>query len=66
MTTEILKEEMLSAEQLDQVAGGTVKELKELVEALQSNSVARGLGKAYSHIVVVKKNCNKKGYNKRF
>ena len=50
MTTENLKGEMMSAEQLDQVAGGTIAELKELVEALQSNSVARGLGKAYSHI----------------
>ena len=50
MTTEILKDEMMNDEQLDMVAGGTVKELEELVEALQSNSVARGLGKAYSHI----------------
>ena len=42
--------EMMTMEQLDNVAGGTIAELKELVGALQSNSVARGLGKAYSHI----------------
>lgn len=45
--------EMMTMEQLDNVAGGTIAELKELVEALQSNSVARGLGKAYSHIPAV-------------
>ena len=45
--------EMMTLEQLDMVAGGTIAELKELVGALQSNSVARGLGKAYSHIPAV-------------
>ena len=45
--------EMMTMEQLDNVAGGTIAELKELVGALQSNSVARGLGKAYSHIPAV-------------
>ena len=53
MTTEILKDEMLSAEQLDQVAGGTIAELKELVNAMQSNPVVKGFGKVCSHIPVV-------------
>ena len=43
MTTEILKDEMLSAEQLDTVAGGTIWELCELTNAMVKNSFFRGM-----------------------
>ena len=34
MTTEILKNEMMSEEQLEQVAGGTCQETDEIIEAI--------------------------------
>ncbi|MBR3498239.1 MAG: hypothetical protein IKO05_04525 [Selenomonadaceae bacterium] len=45
--------EMMTMEQLDNVAGGTIAELKELVGAMQSNSFIRGFGKVCSHIPAV-------------
>ena len=38
MTTEILKNEILSEAQLESVAGGTNKELNSLVDAIRRNS----------------------------
>ena len=43
MTTEILKDEMLSEGQLDTMAGGTIWELCELANAMVKNSFFRGM-----------------------
>ena len=46
----ILQKEQLSDAELEKVAGGTVKELEELTEAIVSNSTLKFLGKANSHV----------------
>ena len=51
--TKIYAEEILLDEELDQVSGGTVGELKELTSALLKNPTLKTLGKIESHIPVV-------------
>ena len=46
----VLNEEVLSEEELEKVAGGTVGELEDLTEAMVSNPTLKFLGKADSHI----------------
>ena len=48
--TKILAEEMMNAEELEQVSGGTVGELEDLTKAIVSNPTLKFLGKAGAHV----------------
>ena len=48
--TKILAEEMMNAEELENVSGGKVAELEELTDAIVHNPTLKFLGKAGSHV----------------
>ena len=48
--TKILAEEMMNAEELENVSGGRVAELEELTDAIDHNPTLKFLGKAGSHV----------------
>ena len=48
--TKIFEEEMLNAEELENVSGGTVGELEDLTKAIVSNPTLKFLGKAGAHV----------------
>ena len=50
MTNTILKNEILSEEQLDTVNGGTVGEFNELISAIVKNPFFNALGKIAGHV----------------
>ena len=48
--TKILAEEMMNAEELENVSGGKVGELEELADAIVHNPTLKFLGKAGAHV----------------
>ena len=48
--TKILAEEMMNAEELENVSGGKVAELEELADAIVHNPTLKFLGKAGAHV----------------
>ena len=48
--TKILAEEMMNAEELENVSGGTVGELEDLTKAIVSNPTLKFLDKAGAHV----------------
>ena len=52
MTKKILKDEILKDEQLDQVAGGTVREYEEICSSMANNPILKGILETGSHVPI--------------